>query len=445
MEFKKMKGMAMVCIAVLILIYAGFFVVSRQADSNGGLLTEMALYGEISDTLQAQGFAIRNEEVVRQDYSGVLNYQVANGARVAQGGVIAQIFQSESDAAAWNKIDRLEQEMKSLSDLTQPIDYYASTPAAVGVQIYGSLGGILASAQRNDFPAVQNQKAELLSALSRKQVVAGEESADDYAQRVAELKAEQDGLKARAGQPIGTLEAPRAGYFIGATDGFEDVMDEGGNLNVEAVREISPAQVEQLLRQETGEGALSSIGKICLDFKWYLVCNLDDASMVKFEGVEDVTLDIPFASSETIPARVVSKTNRDPETGLTAVVLECTYMDEDIATVRNEAVQINVHTYKGVLVNEKALRFCDVPYTETDESGNEVEKVRENVKGVYVVYGGRLRFVQVLTEKNINGYAVCRYQLSEEEQQNLVTDRTIGLYDEVVVGGVDLYDGKIID
>ena len=61
-----------------------------------------------------------------------------------------------------------------------------------------------------------------------------------------------------------------------------------------------------------------------------------------------------------------------------------------------------------------------------------------------MVYGGRLRFVQVLTEKNINGYAVCKYQLSDEELQNLVTDRTVGLYDEVVVGGVDLYDGKII-
>lgn len=73
MDFKKIRGMAVVCIAVLILVYAGFFVVSRQVDSSGGLVTEMALYGEISDTLQTQGFAIRNEEVIRQDYSGVLN------------------------------------------------------------------------------------------------------------------------------------------------------------------------------------------------------------------------------------------------------------------------------------------------------------------------------------------------------------------------------------
>ena len=291
MDFKKIRGMAVVCIAVLILVYAGFFVVSRQVDSSGGLVTEMALYGEISDTLQTQGFAIRNEEVIRQDYSGVLNYQVANGTRVAQGGVIAQIFRNESDATAWNRIDRLEREMESLSDLTQPIDYYASTPAAVGVQIYGSLGGILTDVQRNDFSAVQNRKSELLSALSRKQVVAGEESAEDYAQRVAELKTEQDGLKARAGQPIGTLEAPRAGYFIGSTDGFEDVMDGGTGLNVEDVLEITPVQVDQMLRQEAGEGSLSTIGKICLDFKWYLVCNLDDASMIKFEGVEDVTLE----------------------------------------------------------------------------------------------------------------------------------------------------------
>ena len=165
--------------------------------------------------------------------------------------------------------------------------------------------------------------------------------------------------------------------------------------------------------------------------------------MMKFEGVEDVSLDIPFASTETIPAKVAAK-NRDIKTGKTAVVLECSYMDADIATVRNETVQINVKKYSGVLVNERALRFCDVEYTEVDETGNSVTKVRENVKGVYVVFGGQLKFVQVFTEKDVNGYAVCKTELSDGEEKNLVTDRTVQLYDKVVVGGVNLYDGKII-
>ena len=52
--------------------------------------------------------------------------------------------------------------------------------------------------------------------------------------------------------------------------------------------------------------------------------------------------------------------------------------------------------------------------------------------------------MQVFSEKDVNGYAVCKLELSEDEQKNLVTDHTIRLYDQVVVGGVDLYDGKIV-
>ena len=66
------------------------------------------------------------------------------------------------------------------------------------------------------------------------------------------------------------------------------------------------------------------------------------------------------------------------------------------------------------------------------------------MKGVYVVYGGQLEFVQVITVKDVNGYAVCKTELTEGEAAGIVTQRTIQLYDEVVVGGTDLYDGKIV-
>ena len=73
------------------------------------------------------------------------------------------------------------------------------------------------------------------------------------------------------------------------------------------------------------------------------------------------------------------------------------------------------------------------------------EKVQENVKGVYVLYGGKLQFVQVFSDHSVNGYAICKTELSSSEQEMLVTSSTIQLYDQVVVEGTDLYDGKIIE
>ena len=437
-NFKKLSGFALVSMALLILFYVCFTVVNQQADTlkNDGLTTEHALYGEVSDTLQAQGFAIREEMVINPSYTGVLNYRVANGARVYMGGVIADIFLTESDAAAQNMADRLDREIQSLSALSQPTDHYVSATTALGDQIYNALGGILGDARRNDFSGVAREKESLLLSLSRRQILSGQESAEDYAQRVNELTQEKEGLSAGA-KAVNSIKAPEAGYFVTYTDGYENVEP------VSEVKKLTPARVEELLRMEQNTGTQQAIGKICLDFKWYLACLFNDEDMIKFEGVEEVSLDIPSASAETVPATVVAA-NRDPDTGMTAVIFECAYMDADLATVRNEAVQVKVNTYSGVLVNERALRFCDVEYEEEQEDGSTVTKVKENVKGVYVVYGGQLEFVQVFTEKDVNGYAVCKLELSEDEQKNLVTEHTIQLYDQVVVGGVDLYDGKII-
>ncbi len=439
MNSKRIRSLAAISIAFLILLYIAFYLVNQQASqfTQQGVKTETAMYGEVSDTLQAKGFAIRDESVLEGSYTGVLNYRVSNGTRVSQGGVIADVFQSENDAAAQNMLDRLDREIDSLSQLSKSSDLFVSNPAMIGAQIYNALGDIAGEIRLGHFSEIGGLKDGLQNALSRKQVIAGEESAEDYAQRVSDLEAQREQLRLRGGQAVASVTAPRAGYFIDSTDGYEGVMAS------DRVQYITVGQAKELLGQEPQRTTGGAIGKICSDFTWKLVCVFEDSDMVKFEGVEDVSLDIPFASSETIPAKIIAK-NRDGETGETAVVFECSYMDADLAAVRCEAVHVNVKTYSGVLVSEKALRFEDVPYTETDEDGNQVEKVRENVKGVYVQYAGRLRFVQVFTEKDVNGYAVCKTQLSEEEQASLVTEQTVQLYDEVVVGGTDLYDGKVV-
>ena len=437
MKNRKLYAAAVITISLLVLLSVAFSAVNRRADSftNNSLVKEEALYGEVVDSIQTQGFAVREESLISPNYTGVLNYRVANGARVSKGGVIADIFQSESDAAAQNMADRIEREIQSLSALSRPLDAYVSASAALGEQIYEELGSVVLDVQRGDFSSVANTKEALLLSLSRKQVLSGQESHEDYAQRVKELRAEKESLT--TDQATNSIKAPVSGCFVTFADGLEKTV------SIDEVKKLTPEKLEKLFALEGRDLPEQYIGKICEDFKWYMACLFDEDSMGKFDGVEDVTLDIPYASTATIPARVVAK-NRDVDTGKTAVVFECTYMDADLAAVRNENVQVNVRTYSGVLVNEKALRFLDIEYEEKDKDGNTVTKVKENVKGVYVVYGGRLEFVQVFSEKDVNGYAVCKLELSEDEQENLVTDHTIRMYDQVVVGGVDLYDGKIV-
>lgn len=432
MNSKKIRTLGAVVLAFLVLLYVGYQAYQATHQS---IRTETAMYGEVSDVLQAQGFILRNETVIDESYSGVLSYRVADGSRVSRGGVIADIFSNESDAASQRELDQLDQEIENLQSLSQTANFYVANPSMLGDQIYSALEGISQLVNENDFSGLNTQKGELQNALIRRQLITGEESAEDYSQRISQLQSQRDTLASQTGSATGSILAPEAGYFISTVDGLENVMD------ISQVESITVAQAEELLEQQPS--STDAVGKICQDFNWYAVCVFDEDDMVRFEGVEDVYLDIPFASTEQIPAKVLAR-NSDGESGKTAVVFQCSTMDADIAAVRNEAIQVTVNTYSGVLVNERAIRFADVEYTTTDEAGNTVTQVQENVKGVYVLYGGQLEFVQVFTDQTVNGYAICRTDLTEEERSMLVTDSTIQLYDQVVVEGTDLYDGKIV-
>lgn len=432
MNSKKIQTLAAALLTFLLLLYVGYQV---YLSTNKSIVTEIAMYGSISDTVQARGFAIRSEQVITDSYSGVLSYRVADGTRVSNGGVIADVFSSEDDAAARNKLDRLDREIAGLEALAKPADFFDANPATLSTQIYGAMGEIFSEIRSNHFSDLAALTENLQTTLSRKQLITKEETAEDYQTRLTALQNERDLLAATAAEATDHITSPAAGYFISSTDGFENVVD------VSKITEITPAQVRNLLGREKGTGLASSVGKVCSDFNWYLVCVFSDDVIWRFEDVEDVSLDIPFASTETIPAKVIAK-NRDQGTGDTAVVFECSYMDSDIASVRNETVEVSVHTYSGVLVNEKAIRFQDVTYSEEDENGNTVTKMQPNVKGVYIKNGRQLEFVQIFTEETVNGYAICATELTEEQQAALRTDATIQLYDNVVVSGTNLYDGK---
>ena len=421
-------------VAVLLLIYVGYQVYLSQYT---GLKTEAATYSTVSESIDTTGFIIRDEEVISSSYSGVLNYTVDDGEKVAEGGAIAEIYPTEEDAAVQNRIARIDDELNRLSALETPSDSTASNPKLIGSQISKKITSILGALKSGSMSDVTDERNDLQLLLSQRQVVTGKESSGDYAAHVNELHEERIALTQSASASIGTVSSPAAGYFIRSVDGYENAV------SLDGVTSLSVSDVRALEEEEPAGTDTESIGKVAKDFNWYIACILTENDLVRLDRTTKVTVEMPFATVEQIPAEVV-KINRDSETGEAAVILKCTYMNSDLASARTETLRINISSYSGVLVPESAVHFADVVAHETDEDGNEVDVTYENIRGVYVKSGSRLRFVQIFSDATINGYAICKVSLSTEEREQLVTGDTIQLYDEVVVEGTDLYDGKML-
>lgn len=429
------RKIATTAVAILLLVYVGYQIYLSQYT---GLETETAMYSTLSDSIDTTGFIVRNEKVITANYTGILNYVVDDGEKIASGGEIAEIYPTEEDAAAKNRIERIDDELARLAVLENPGEITSSNPKLIGSQISKKITSILSNIKSGSTSLVDDEKNDLQLLLGQKQIITGAETAEDYSAHIEALRAERSALVSTAADSTGTVKSPSSGYFIRSIDGYENAVE---------LDEITELTVKDVNALQEGEAVVSKdagiLGKVAMDFNWYILCVVDENDLVRLDRTTDVTIEMPFASIEEIPAQII-EINRDEETGEAALIIQCTYMNSDLASARKEPLQININDYSGVLVNEKAIHFANVISYETDADGNEIEVVHEDVRGVYVKYGSRIRFIQIFSDATIDGYAVCKTSLTASEKEQLVTSRTIQLYDEVVVEGTDLYDGKII-
>lgn len=112
--FRKISSIA---VAILLLIYVGYQIYRSQYT---GFKTETAMYADLSASIDTTGFIIRNEELVYSRYDGVLNYTLDDGEKTAFGGTVAELYPAEEDAAAHNRMLRIDEGAYAASRAGEP-------------------------------------------------------------------------------------------------------------------------------------------------------------------------------------------------------------------------------------------------------------------------------------------------------------------------------------
>ena len=418
-------------LAFLILFYIGYQIWAANYES---LKFETATWATAADSFQTTGYAIRKETVITQDVEdGVVGYRLQDGSRVSKDGVVADIYGSEDAASANQQAELLSGEMERLESLDSSGDTHAADIRQIDNRIDQSINALMMAVQNHNTEDMTSAREELTYQMNQRQIATGVNI--DIATRMRELKNQKAALEEQASDVRGQIVSPVSGYFSSIVDGWSAVFDYDDALNL---------TVEDLEKEyEPQKVAENAVGKVSEEFVWYFACVTDATTALKIKDAGSVELSMPFATTEKIPATVAAVNQASPEDDA-AVILACDTMNSALSNIRKETVQIEIKNYTGVMVNQKAIHFADVEQTVTDANNQEQTVLHKNVEGVYVKSGGTLHFVQVFSTITVNGYTICSIDLTEEEKQLLVTDRTIQLYDEVVVEGKDLYDGKVI-
>ena len=128
-----------------------------------------------------------------------------------------------------------------------------------------------------------------------------------------------------------------------------------------------------------------------------------------------LVMQVPSLTTTEIPVTVLSIS--PAQNGQSAVVLRANTISADLSTFRKQPVTLRFRTISGLRVDTNAVHFVD------------------GKMGVYILEGITAHFVTIEP-----GYTADTYMIVRSDGGA----GTLELYDEIIVSGKELADGKVV-
>ena len=390
---------------------------------------ETALPAVISDTVEADGVLLFDESYVAG--SGNLGYLAADGERVSAGTAVAEVYSNASQASL-----RLQ-----LNQLNDQIDLLQKSQNTSALQLdtllkerSSALYDLLDTLDDSDYEAVDDDANAYLLAQNKLWIATGDSA--NFTDQVTALTQQAQSVQAQLGNPT-QITAPQTGYFVRASS--------SGRLNAGAddILAQDPAQLKAYLDSNPTLPLDGCAGKIVSGFTWRYVgvCSAEQGQKLLGQNGKplssSVQIRFPGQTDRSFKA-TVSEVTIDEEQGLARFVLTCNVINGDVLCLNHAEARISVGESTGLRIPASAVHYLK-------EDGTEAETQGENyIPGVYVKYGNIARFCKIDPVDN-------DHPLVTDGDYILVlpkgTDGSVSqvrLYDEIIVSGQNLYDGKLL-
>ena len=390
---------------VLIILASVFIIHQTFATFYKPISTESAVYYTSNNGFKITGVVIRNEILVKSSTNGVLHFMVDDGIRVSKNGVVAKIYENEAASITLSEIDSIKSRIKDIEDILSFNNIQAANLDSVNNRVLENLNSFIVSVSYGNFEDVTQNSNRLLSAINRKQAATGNIS--DFSDRLNYFKTQLSSLESSLPSVKDEIRAKESGYFLSKTDGYETV------LTISDLTKITPDFLKNLKKNDPDNNI---VGKIVSDYEWYIAARVSLNESLKFKEGDSLSIHTSVKSSPVLPV-TVKKINISENSGDAVIIFSCSDMNSELASMRSGPMTVVSKEYSGLKVSKKALRVVD------------------SKKGVYVVSGMQAKFKPVDIVYSNDDFIICKK--SEE-------NGALRLYDQVIVKGKNLYDGKIV-
>lgn len=390
--------LALALVSVYIIVQC--FVIFRRSYK-----TETAIKYTLAESITLDGVVAFDSVDVAG--SGDLGYLVQDGERVTNGTIVAEVYTDDSQGLQRERLDRLE---RTITLLTKSQNSTGSDLSVLTNQTKQALYNLLDKINTAQYSGITDAEDTFLLAQNRLQVSTGQTAG--FADTIAALQVEYDSIKAQL-DALQTITATTNGYFSSTAASPAIAADR------QALDDADPATLQKMLADGFPAAATDRAGQITTGFSWkfYAVCDLDTAA--RFDNISSVKISVPGKQNTPLSA-TVEEVAPDKDNGLAKIVLQCQTINAEVLSFGQETAQIDLKTYEGIRIDKEALHIVD------------------GQRGVYVKYGNLQRFLKITTLYENDSYILI------PENGKIGTDNEVRLYDEIIVQGTNLQDGKLL-
>ncbi len=390
---------------------------------------ETALLATVEDTVDAQGVLLFSESYVAGD--GTLGYLVDDGERVSAGTAVAEVYSDASQAG-------LRQQLTQINDQIELLQKSQNTTSAqletLRKDRSAALYNLMDSLDRSNYEDTADQKESYLLAQNKLWIVTGEVA--NFSDQITSLVQQASNVQAQLGNPT-QITAPQTGYFIRSSS--------SGRLNagMEDILALDAVDLKAYLDSSPEIALDGCAGKIVSGFTWYYagICTAKQGEKLLGSDGKPLkaSVQIRFPGQVETPLKAkVTEVTLDEESGLARFVLSCETINGDVLRLNKADAQIIIGESTGLRIRASAVHYLK-------DDGSEAEGQGENyIPGVYVKYGNLARFCK------IDPVDADHPQVTDGDYLIVLPSGTAGsvsqvrLYDEIIVSGQNLYDGKLL-
>ena len=399
--------LSIVIAVVLIVVY---IAVQSFSASNVKMQIQTANETVAYDSVSAKALAVRQEAVLPADSSQMLLPTVDDGDKVAVNGEVAKVFSSPDVAARYVEINDLNEELNRLTALENSSSGLVTDLESANRSIVESLNRYVCDRANEKTQDVSKELANINNSIVKQQLIIGESI--DFSQMKSSISQQISTLSSMGYKPQGNLTTDKSGIFSTFTDGFENIADYN-NIDSFTVENLESC-FEQIEKSEDKD---NHFGKMIYNYDWYFICTVNSSDLGNLKDGDSVDVCLKNDADTVYKMKIVKGADVSPETEKTLLVLQSNDMNSKITSLRVEDIEIRLKKYEGIKVPKKAIRVVD-------------EKT-----GIYALVSYKIEFREIEILYSDDDYAVVKYEPEKEDG--------IRLYDQIIVEGKDLYDGKV--